>query len=408
MLDADAPRTVTHDRHMDLSFTAAEEAFRDEARAFIRDAMPPDLAAQAARFARFSYEDTTRWHKILHARGWGAITWPVEYGGPTLSATERYILLEELDRAGAPELSPFGLVMIGPLLQRFGTAEQKARYLPPIVSADEHWCQGYSEPGAGSDLASLSTRAVDAGDHYVVNGHKTWTTAADYADFIFCLVRTDRSAKPQAGISFLLIDLRTPGIEVRPIRAIDGTYAFCDTFFDSVKVPKENLLGAPNEGWALAKSLLGNERTMPARVGLCHRALRRAKDIGWSTVADDAPLLADPGLRRRLARLEVRLAALTTAKHRVLSELTSGKPPGAEASVFKIVGTELLQELEALTMEMMGLNGLADTSEAELLPPSEATVASWTCYHRAASIYAGSNEIQRTLIARSILGLTQR
>lgn len=390
---------------MDLSFTPAEESFRTEVRETLRRAMPPDLAAKAARYARFDHADTTRWHRILHSLGWGAIPWPVEHGGPDLTATERYILLEELDRAGAPELSPFGLVMIGPLLQRYGTEAQKTRYLPPIVRAEEHWCQGYSEPGAGSDLASLRTEAVDAGDRYVVTGQKTWTTAAEHADFIFLLVRTDPKAKKQEGISFLLVDMKSPGIEIRPMKAIDGTYAFCDTFFDHVEVPKENLLGAPNQGWTLAKSLLGNERNMPSRVGLCHRALRRAKSIARETLVDGAPLLDDPLVRRRIARLEVRLSALTTAKHRVLAELEAGKPAGPEASVFKVVGTELLQELEALCMELMGLNALCGTDEVGLLPPTEETVASWTCYHRAASIYAGSNEIQRTVLAREVLGL---
>lgn len=390
---------------MDLSFTPAEESFRADVRETIRRAMPSDLAEKAARFARFGHEDTTRWHKILHSLGWGAITWPVEHGGPDLTATERYILLEELDRAGAPELSPFGLVMIGPLLQRYGTEAQKQRYLPPIVRADEHWCQGYSEPGAGSDLASLRTEAVDAGDSWIVTGQKTWTTAAERADFIFLLVRTDKNAKKQEGISFLLVDMKSPGIEIRPMKAIDGTYAFCDTFFDKVVVPKANVLGEPNRGWTLAKSLLGNERNMPSRVGLCHRALRRAKAIALETTVDGAPRMDDPAVRRKIARLETRLTALTTAKHRVLAELEAGKPAGPEASLFKVVGTELLQDLEALCMELMGLNALAGVDEAGLLSPTEETVASWTCYHRAASIYAGSNEIQRTVLAREVLGL---
>ncbi len=392
---------------MDLAFTEAEEAFRLEARAWIQASMPPDLRQKAARYARFTHADATRWHKLLHGRGWGAITWPTEYGGPDLSATERYLLLEELDVAGAPALSPFGLVMIGPLLQRFGTEAQKARFLPPIVSADEHWCQGYSEPEAGSDLASLRTRADDCGDHYVVNGQKTWTTSAEVADWIFCLVRTDPKAKPQAGITFLLVDRRSPGIEIRPMKAMDGTYAFCDTFFDQVRVPKENVLGAPNQGWALAKALLGNERTMPSRVGLCHRALRRAKEIARQSEVDGSMLSDHPIWQQRLARHEIRLLALTTAKHRVLAELQAGKAPGPESSVFKVVGTELLQEIEALCLDMMGLNALNFFNEPGVVPPAQETMGSWACYHRAASIYAGSNEIQRSILAKAALGLKE-
>lgn len=390
---------------MELAFTEDEERFRSEVRAFVARALPADLAEKAARYARFTHDETTRWHKILHAHGWGAITWPVEYGGPALSPTERYILLEELDRAGAPDLSPFGLVMIGPLLQRFGTDAQKARYLPPIVRADEHWCQGYSEPGAGSDLASLTTRAEDHGDHYVIHGQKTWTTSAEHADFIFLLVRTDPAAKKQEGITFLLVDMRTPGVSYRPMKAIDGTYAFCDTFFDGVRVPKENVLGAPNGGWTLAKALLGNERVMPARVGLCHRALRRVKELA-GPVGEPGSLLADASRRHRLARLEIRLDALTTMKHRSLAELAAGAPPGNEASIVKVVATELLQELEAFGMELLGEDARVGFEDTHLLAPAGATLAEWTCYHRAATVYAGSNEIQRSVIARELLGGT--
>ena len=249
---------------MDLSFSAEELAFRDEVRAWIADAMPPHIKKKADDAGHFEMPEVMEWHKVLYEKGWVAPHWPKEHGGPGFTATERFLFSEELELAGAPILSPFGLVMVGPLIQRFGTEEQKKRFLPKILSGEEVWCQGYSEPNAGSDLASLRTMAIDEGDHFVVTGQKTWTTYAQYADWIFCLVRTSTEGKKQAGISFLLIPLDTPGVEVKPMLTLGHTPAFCDTYFENAKVPKENLLGPLNGGWNLAKALLGHERTLVA------------------------------------------------------------------------------------------------------------------------------------------------
>ncbi|MGB5683043.1 MAG: acyl-CoA dehydrogenase family protein, partial [Polyangiales bacterium] len=254
---------------MNLTFTEEEEAFRREVRAWIQDAMPADMRERAAGSGRFTPEDSATWHRILYEKGWVAPHWPKEVGGTGWDAARRFIFNEEMESSGAPQLSVFGLSMVGPLIISFGTDAQKKRFLPKILSAEEFWCQGYSEPGSGSDLASLRTTAEDAGDHFIVNGQKTWTTYAQYADWIFCLVRTDPNAKKQAGITFLLIDLKTPGVEVKPMLTLGHTPAFCDTFFDNVKVPKENVIGEVNQGWTMAKALLGHERTLLAMVGPC-------------------------------------------------------------------------------------------------------------------------------------------
>src|SRR5688572_2922085 len=283
---------------MDLSFTPQEEAFRREVQAFLREAMPPHLKAIAEVDGHFEQSQVLEWHKILFAKGWIAPHWPKEYGGTGWDAARRFIFDDEVQLLGAPLLSPFGLTMVGPLLIQFGTDAQKQRFLPKILSGEEVWCQGYSEPGAGSDLASLRMSAQLDGDHFIVNGQKTWTTYAQYADWIFCLVRTDSSAKKQAGISFLLIDLKTPGVEVKPMLTIGAQYSFCDTFFDNVRVPKENLVGPLHGGWTLAKALLGHERTFIAFVGTSRRALRRVKGI-----AKEHGLLEDGYWRTRIAKL---------------------------------------------------------------------------------------------------------
>ena len=264
---------------MDLSFTPEHEAFRTEVRSWLDTAIPASLRAKADNFAHFDHDEVMQWHRILAEKGWVAPHWPKEHGGPGFDATQRFIFDEELTRAGMPGLSPFGLVMVGPLIQRFGTDEQKARFLPKILSGEEVWCQGYSEPNAGSDLASLRTSAIEDGDHYLVTGQKTWTTYAQYADWIFCLVRTSTEGKKQAGISFLLIDLKTEGVEVKPMQTLGHTPAFCDTYFDNARVPKENLLGPLNGGWTLAKALLGHERTLVAAVSQTERILDQARHI---------------------------------------------------------------------------------------------------------------------------------
>ncbi len=392
---------------MDLSFTPEQEAFRAEARAWIRQALPPHLAAKAAIDASFSMDEVMEWHKILYAKGWIAPHWPKELGGPGWDAAKRFIFSEELEEAGTPTLSPFGLSMVGPLLIQFGTDAQKKRFLPKILSGEEVWCQGYSEPNAGSDLASLRTEAKDAGDHFVVNGQKTWTTYAQYADWIFCLVRTDTSVKKQAGISFLLIDMKTPGVVAKPMLTSGHTPAFCDTFFDNVKVPKENVVGQINQGWTMAKALLGHERTLIAAIGQSARAIHRVKRIAAATEKDGRPLLDDAQFRAKIARLEIELEALRMANYRALAGAQLGHAPGPESSILKLRGSEIYQRAMELAMDAMGQDALTWFNEPGVVPPLEEWVPSTFNYTRATTIYGGSNEIQKNIIAKLILGLPE-
>jgi alkylation response protein AidB-like acyl-CoA dehydrogenase len=390
---------------VDLTVSAQHEAFRREVRAWIQEALPPDLRAKAEVDAHFEMPESIRWQKILHGRGWAAPLWPAEHGGPGLDPTARFILSEELELAGTPPLSPFGLSMVGPLLMQFGTQVQKQRFLPKILSADEVWCQGYSEPNAGSDLASLRTSAVKEGGHYLVNGQKTWTTYAQYADWIFCLVRTDAKGKKQEGISFLLIDMKTPGVEVKPMLTIGGTPAFCETFFTNVEVPVENLVGPEGGGWTLAKALLGHERTLIASVGASGRAVRRVKRIAEETRAGGVRLIDDPVVRARIASLEIRLRGLQMANYRALAGAQQGKAPGPESSILKLRGSEVTQQCFELAMELMGENALTWFNPDGVVPAVQEWVPSSFCYTRATTIYGGSNEIQKNVIAKYILGL---
>jgi alkylation response protein AidB-like acyl-CoA dehydrogenase len=390
---------------MDLSYTPEQLQFRDEVRSFLKEAMPPHLRAKADVDGHFEHHEIMEWHKILYQKGWAAPHWPKEVGGAGMDATRRFLLMEELELTGAPSLSPFGLVMVGPLIIQFGNDAQKKRFLPKILAGEEVWCQGYSEPNSGSDLASLRTRADDGGDHFIVNGQKTWTTYAQYADWIFCLVRTNPLGKKQEGISFLLIDMKSPGLSVRPTLTIGGTTAFCDTFFDNVKVPKENLVGPLHGGWNLAKALLGHERTLIAAVGLSQRAIRRMKKIASTTMAEGRPLLEHAGFRAKIARLEIRLKSLQMANWRALAGAQHGRAPGPESSILKIRGSEILQQAYELTMEIMGHDQLAWFAEPGVVPPLEQWVASNFCYLRATTIYGGTNEIQKNIIAKHLLGL---
>lgn len=391
---------------MDLSFTPEQEAFREEVRAFLRDAMPPSIRAKAEVDGHFEMDEVMQWHRILYEKGWVAPHWPKEYGGPGWDAAKRFIFNEELEKAGAPILSPFGLSMVGPLLIQFGTEAQKQRFLPKILSGEEKWCQGYSEPDAGSDLASLRTSAVDDGHgNFIVNGQKTWTTYAQYADWIFCLVRTDPTAKKQAGISFLLIDMKSPGVRVAPMLTTGHTPAFCDTWFENVVVPKENVVGPVHGGWTMAKALLGHERTLIAAVGHSTRALLRVKRIAARTMRDGRPLLDDPVFRAKIARLEVELEALRVQNWRALAGAQLGHAPGPESSILKIRGSEIQQRCFELAMEIMGQNALSWFNDADVVSPLEQWVAPSYNYLRATTIYGGSNEIQRNVIAKMILGL---
>jgi alkylation response protein AidB-like acyl-CoA dehydrogenase len=390
---------------MDLSFSPEDEAFRREVAGFIREALPAELADKAEIDAPFSMDDIMRWHRILFQRGWVAWGWPKKFGGPGLSPTQRFILTEELELAGTPQLSPFGLMMVAPAIMQFGTPEQQARFLPKILSGEEVWCQGYSEPEAGSDLASLRCKAESDGDDFVVNGQKTWTTYAQYADWIFCLVRSNPTVKQQSGITFLLIDMKTPGVEARPMLTIGEQPAFCDTFFENVRVPKANAVGPIDGGWTVAKALLGHERTLLAMVGSSGRLLRRVKRIAATTTQGGRPLLEHDTWRAKIARLEIELEALKMTNYRVVAGAAVGKAPGPESSILKLRGTEINQQLYELAMEIMGLDALSWYSDAGVIPALEQGVAPQFCYTRANTIFGGSNEIQKNIIAKWILGL---
>lgn len=376
---------------MDLNYSPEELAFRDQVRGWLRENLPPDLRDKVAAYADLSKDDLLRWHRILAKQGWVAPSWPREWGGTDWDVVQRHIFEEECGYAGAPPLMPFGLTMCAPVLLEFGTPGQKQRFLPRIYQGEDFWCQGYSEPGSGSDLASLKTRAVREGGHYVVNGQKTWTTLAHYGDWIFCLVRTDPAAKKQEGISFLLIDMKTLGISVRPLILMDGGHEVNEVFFDDVKVPVENLVHEEGRGWTVAKYLLGHERMNTARIGGSRRELEKLKEFAAGQAKDGRPLLEDVRFRDRVSRVEVELMALEITNLRFLDQLRGGRAPGAEVSMLKIRGTEIQQALTELMMEAAG--PLARSFEPRY------------CNFRKASIYAGSNEIQRNIIAKMSLGL---
>ncbi len=395
---------------MDLSFSPQEEAFRQEVRDFIAEAkpqLPPDLGPPEQ--ARLSKEDYLVWHRLLYKKGWVAPAWPKELGGADWSVTERYIFATETAKAGMPTTLPFGLGMVGPVIYTFGNEAQKRKFLPRILSGEDWWCQGYSEPGAGSDLANLRCRAVRDGDAYIVDGQKTWTTLAQYADWIFCLVRTDPSAKPQEGISFLLIDMTSPGITVKPIIVLDGAREVNEVFFDHVKVPTENLVGEENKGWTYAKFLLAHERAGLASPSRSRAALTRLKAIAHAEQRDGVPLIRDPDFARKLMALESELMALEFTELRILSREAKGEKVGAESSILKVAGSEIQQRVADLAMEAVGYYALPDElsfSDNEAVGPDYARGAAGRYFNlRKASIYGGSNEIQRNIIAKAVLGL---
>ena len=402
---------------MDLNPSAADRAFRDEVRRFVRANLPGDISEAMLSQKKVSREQTVRWHKILYAHGWGAPSWPVEYGGTGWTATQRLIFDEECAMAGAPRLIPFGHNMVAPVIMKFGNQWQKERFLPKILAMDEWWCQGYSEPGSGSDLASLSMTAVrgrdDKGEHYRVNGQKTWTTLGHYADWIFCLVRTNREAKQQEGISFLLIDMKSPGVTVRPIINMHDVHHVNEIFFDNVRVPAENLVGEENHGWTYAKYLLGHERSGFAQIGFHRRDLQRAKDIAKREMSNGKPLFDDPRFKAKIAQLEIKLQALEIMGLKLIWDQEQGAPPGPEASIVKIFSTELVQAIGELAMEAAGPYAQPYQPEAQYLdydgefagPPYAAGLAATHFDNHKFTIFAGSNEIQRNIISKMILGL---
>ena len=396
---------------MDLNYTAEDLAFRDHVRNYLEAHLPADLQHKIRNHKRMAREDFVRWHKILAKQGWVATGWPVEYGGTGWTPTQRHIFEEECARAGTPPILPFGVNMVAPVIMAFGNQAQKDYYLPRILSCDDWWCQGYSEPGSGSDLASLKTRAEREGDLYIVNGQKTWTTLAQHADMIFCLVRTDPSARKQEGISFLLIDMKTPGITVRPIIMLDEDHEVNEVFFDNVKVPVQNLIGEENKGWTYAKYLLGHERTNIAAVGRAKRELLFLKRIAGEHQKNGRPLIEDPIYAHKVASLEIELMALEITVLRVISQ-DSGRP-GPEASLLKIKGTEIQQRLTELMLEAVGPYGLpfdpefldGETEHSVVSDDDAAALASYYFNYRKTSIYGGSNEIQKNIITQMILGL---
>src|SRR5438552_741639 len=381
---------------MDLNFTGEELAFRDEVRAFMDTNIPPETRRKVLEGVEVSRDDTLGWHQTLHRHGWGGPNWPKEFGGTGWDPVRQYIFEEESASAGAPRLLPFGLKMVGPVIMRFGNVDQQKRFLPRILCGEDWWAQGYSEPGAGSDLASLKTKAERKGDRYVVNGQKTWITLAQYANWIFCLVRTDPTVKKQAGISFLLVDMKNPGVTVRPITLLDGSHEVNEVWFEDVEVPVENLIGDENGGWTYAKFLLAHERTNIAGVGVSKRELARLKRIAAEEWKDDRPLLADPAFAARVAQVEVELMALEITNLRVLAAEAERRAPGPEASLLKIKGTEIQQALSELMMQARG---------PQALPLRRGAMSGAYLNLRKTSIYGGSNEIQKNIIAQTILGL---
>ncbi|PHR21814.1 MAG: pimeloyl-CoA dehydrogenase large subunit [Sphingopyxis sp.] len=398
---------------MNLEFTEEEKAFRAEVREFIDNNYPENIGTRGVQ-DEMSREDMLAWHKILGKKGWSVPAWPKEYGGTDWTPTQRYIWSEENARKNTVMPLPFGVAMVGPVIYTFGNEEQKAQHLPGIRSGDVWWCQGYSEPGAGSDLASLKTTAVRDGDDYIINGQKTWTTLAQHADWGFFLCRTDPDApKPQMGISFILVDMNTPGIEVRPIKLIDGGYEVNEVWLTDVRVPATNLIGEENKGWTYAKFLLAHERSGIAGVARSKRGVEQLKEIAASEMLDGKPLIEDMGFATKISQLEIDLSALEITELRTLAGEQAGKGPGPESSLLKVKGTEIQQRLTELTLEAVGYYGAPDFrsfpddgSNDFPIGPDYAHHAAPTYFNmRKTSIYGGSNEIQRNIITKMILGL---
>ncbi|WP_373474546.1 acyl-CoA dehydrogenase family protein [Sphingorhabdus sp.] len=397
---------------MQLEFSPEEIAFQQEVRSFIAENYPENLRSVQDEGHDLSKEDFLSWHRILAKKGWIAPAWPVEYGGPGWTATQRFIWSEELAAADCVGTMPFGLSMVGPVIYTFGTAEQKARFLPGVLSGDDWWCQGYSEPGAGSDLASLRTKAVRDGDDYIVNGQKTWTTMAQHADWGFFLVRTDNDVKAQEGISFLLIDMKSPGVTVRPIITLGGEHEVNEVWLEDVRVPVENRIYEENKGWTCAKFLLAHERTGIAAVARSKRGVEKIKQIARTEMDGDKPLLANAFFKRKISELEIDLTALEFTELRSLAGEAAGKGPGPESSLLKIKGSEIQQRITELALEAVGhygapyFRGFGEGDNEHPIGPDYAHRAAPTYFNaRKTTIYGGSNEIQRNIIAKMVLGI---
>ena len=402
---------------MDLSFSKEDLAFRDEVRRFIDENYDEELRSKNAQ-SKNNYldkEGMLKWQRALYRKGWAAPNWPKEYGGPGWTPTQKYIFELEMSAAGTPVMSPMGLKMVGPVIMAFGTPAQKKQHLPPILASEIWWCQGYSEPGSGSDLASLQMKCEDKGDHYLLNGSKIWTTHAQWADWMFNLVRTDPKAKQQQGISFILVDMKTPGIKVEPLVTLDvsmpGQQEINQVFYKDVKVPKENLIGEENKGWDYAKYLLSFERGNAYGTGL-KRAIKKVRKIASETDVSGGKLVEDSSFRARLDALEIEVSALEFFELRMFSAMSAGQRPGAESSLLKCNGTDLQQVISELSLEATGYYAMpfirdtwAKANEPRPGPDFAAPIAPNYFNLRKASIYAGSNEIQRNIMAKAVLGL---
>jgi alkylation response protein AidB-like acyl-CoA dehydrogenase len=395
---------------MDLSYSKEDIAFRDEVRAYLAEALPTRISDVVRSGGELTKEIMEEWHAILQRKGWLATIWPKKFGGPGWTPVQRHIFEEECCRAYAPRIVPFGLSMLGPVLQKFGTKEQQDYYLPRILSGEDWWCQGYSEPGAGSDLASLKTRAVRDGDEWVINGQKTWTTLGQHADKIFCLCRTNPEAKQQEGISFILVDMNTPGIEVRPIRLIEGGHEVNEVFFTDVRVPYGNLVGEVDKGWTIAKFLLTHERTGIAGVGFSMQALEEVKALARKVRRNGKPLAEDPLFASRIAKAEIDLEAMKITNLRMLFKAQEQGAPGPETSILKIKGTVIHQELKDLARRALGPAAApfpGHVTEGNLMFGPEDTAHNAARYfnNRKTSIFGGSNEIQRNILTKAALEL---
>lgn len=399
---------------MNLNYSSEQQNFRSEVQRFLAESLPHDIRQRLrdGDHSRFK-EDVQSWQSILYRHGWAAPAWPVEYGGTGWSKVQQYIFETECALADAPPQLAFGIKMIGPVLIRYGTPSQQQKFLPGVLSGTDWWCQGYSEPGSGSDLASLRMQAAREGDQYVLNGQKIWNTLGQFADWIFCLVRTDSSGKPQRGISFVLVDMKSPGVTVRPTRLLDGTYEVNEIWFDNVRVPVANRIGEENDGWTCAKFLLGHERTNIAGIGPSKRALLQLKQNAAGVTKDGTSLIEDVLFSTRVAQIEIDLMALEITNLRVIVADAEKRAPGPEASILKIRGTEIAQRISELQLEVFGATALSfegesriagfDGAVSEASPPSNASADYLNL--RKLSIFGGSNEIQRNIIAQMILGL---
>ncbi|MBA6417144.1 acyl-CoA dehydrogenase family protein [Colwellia sp. 6M3] len=399
---------------MNLNFTAQEKNFQQEVQQFLQDKLPKNIAQKTKNSIHLSKDECIEWQKILHKQGWSALNWPVEHGGTGWTQTQKYIFANECAKAGGPDVIPFGLKMVAPVIYTFGNEEQKQRFLPDILASNVWWCQGYSEPGAGSDLASVRTTAVKEGDEYVVNGTKTWTTLGQHADWIFCLVRTgEPSAKNQEAISFLLINMHDPKITVSPIITIDGRHEVNEVHFDNARVPTENLIGVEGKGWTYAKVLLTHERTGIARVAISKDRLVQLKTLAQTSPDGDNKLIDDAIFAQKVAQVELDLLALEYTELRTLSAISTGQAPGPESSILKIVGTQVIQAIDELYVEAAGYYSMPyvpeqfnDDFDGQSIGPDMATNSSLRYFNnRKASIYGGSNEIQTNIISKAVLGL---